>query len=118
MIQKNKKNPITLRGHHLSDIEKEYKKPGSATGFGYELNYGINNNLEVRRLISLILNKDVRVKITDNLDDLCKADCNLLADECSEKKLKEYDRRVAEQYGFQIGKTYSSKELIKKLLVL
>jgi len=111
-----KKPLITLRGHHLIDIRKEYRKPGSATDFGYELNYGIKNTAAVKKLINRILTEDIPVRIIADLDDMCRADCALIADDCTDETIKEYDKSIAEHYGFKVGKTYSSKELIDKLI--
>lgn len=110
------RNTITIRGHHLSAVMEEMYNPGLMSDESVVKEHGARNIKETQKLINLVLQSDVNVTIVDGLDDMC-IDCFGLnkGKDCTGTDMSEYDRDVASKYGLEIGKTYTSTEIRKRI---
>jgi hypothetical protein len=128
---------IKLRGHHLWNQHSglieilQYESRGTLLKdslydkktfeFLYEQRETDSRSMQKYILYVLANYPEAKVKIIDSEDDVCavcrnKTDgkCNIKIDK-GEKHLPGMDRNTARFYGFEIGKTYSAKEIFETL---
>ena len=61
----------------------------------------------------ILNNLYLRIKITDRLDDVCHIG-KCATQDCITGTVPKIDRKVAQEYGIEIGKEYSVMELVEK----
>jgi len=100
---------IKLRGHHLIRLEKflqnelYYNSLKGNAFFGNE-----------QELFTKIADSETEVIMIDSMDDVCEP-CLTKENNCYSYGTMLYDHSVAERYGFEIGKVYSSEEAVRIL---
>lgn len=105
---------FTLRGHHMPNV-REYAKLGVRSHFnerfGYTAAFGQAHD---RNLAALVADPERRVRVIDRTDELlCRTtDCPNLKPHCDSDELAGTDGRTAAQYGVEIGREYSAREII------
>lgn len=112
---------VVLRGHHLRLLYSFYFLGSknliwniAATDHSWK---HADNTIKVLKRIT---NSNIRIKITDTIDDICKT-CN----EKRTKKCKEFipygisaaasDREAIHSYRIKLNRVYTSKFLLKRL---
>ena len=59
---------------------------------------------------------DFEVEIVEGLDSICRKECPQLTTSCIEIRSGDEDQTTLEEYGLQVGETYTAKELIQRIL--
>ena len=73
--------------------------------------YGFKHYYNNQKIFRKIMKNKANVKITDTLDDICSV-CGLKEQLKCKDNSGEGDRLYAQTKGLEIGKTYSSKEIV------
>lgn len=112
-----KKFDVALRGHHLMLLYMFCfwggpSKVWSLMALYY--GYGVKHAEDVLKGLEKILRPNTRIKITDNLDDVCST-CRIKKVDCNSRKKAERDTRIAEYAGLEVGRVYSVRQILRKL---
>lgn len=114
-MRRTRRKIIYLRGHHLLVLscyfkvgEKSFKD--NHTEYGEEF---IKNSLEIYQTI--INHPKVRVKIIDNIDDICRACKRQNSILCRNAEIIAYDKVGASFFGLKIGKIYPAAIIMGKI---
>lgn len=111
---------ITLRGHHLRPLYKQYidKVPIEEIRriLIEEMRYDEKHVTRHIEITSKIIEGGRQIIFTDGLDDFCSG-CSRHNATCSDSDSKQAweDRNYLRSYGFKIGKVYSTEEVLKTL---
>lgn len=122
------KTNVQLRAHHLYAFSLYSNENSGLLGFVknlplmkqfYDLGeaftnigtYGFKHYYGEQKIFRKIMKNKVNVKITDTLDDICST-CGLKEKLKCDEGNGEGDRLYANACGLEIGKMYSSKEIV------
>lgn len=111
---------ITLRGHHLFALYVFYFLGGAARIWElayFRYSYSKKTTEHLIKILRKITKSDIRVKIVDTLDDICE-ECDSEDSSCSSRKKAMRDTKRAVAAGLEIGETYSSRYILKRLETL
>lgn len=112
---------IKLRGHHLSLFANNYwnnlenkenlGRPLIGFFYGKEMMDTLDNTWELLRT-----EQETQVKIVEGLDSICE-NCEQLDHSCISKEGEEIKEDVftLKEYGLEVGRIYTSIELIQKI---
>ncbi len=110
--------PLNVRGHHLGDIHILALLGSNHPRYESLIRSYTPNIREtkLKNLKDLENDPDKLIRITDDLDYICQAQCPNLRESCTDVNASSIDKFVAEvKYGFLIDQTYSAAEVIEKL---
>jgi hypothetical protein len=88
---------IDLRGHHLYHLAAKMAEEKESV------------------LIGKMRGEEIRkVRITDRPDTVCE-ECPMYREVCRAEETSAYDRKITEEFGLKLGKTYWAKEVLEKI---
>lgn len=117
---------IEIRGHHLWNLKNIFQRfgplkfnPKNYSDF-YEFYKNRDSYFAQAVYMKIIENPHLKITITDFLDDICTICGSHDGIKCTkegedENELKMLDRKTAQTFGFQIGESCSSDDLLFRL---
>ncbi len=101
---------VRIQGHHLKHLQRFVN--GKELFYNPKKGEGFRENES--SIFEKILGQKVEVLLTDEMDDVCRR-CMMKENSCYSFGTALYDQNVAKKLGLEIGRAYSSKEIIKVL---
>lgn len=108
---------IALRGHHLMLLYMYCFWGGPSKVWmliALHYGYGVEHAGDIVRKLEKIWQSYARIKIIDNLDDVCST-CKIKKADCDSRKKAERDAKIAEYVGLKVGMVYSARYILRKL---